>query len=250
MKVNPVKKALNSLFGKDKEELDVSDELVGEAVTNDGEYTGPAHNSVVSSDGKVQIRNFEVFWTSTDEDIIVDTKDYKLGYSNRNYNLIFSKFNHEPKMQINWALSGEVQYPKGAMTITIPDMQFENENDLKYSLSGYSIPEAKLKEDGSIDFDASYGNATLAYYYNEDEKAYKITNIIDLAPGASGTFTLTYGDYAGNSRWLRDMSIHESKPVIDLKFIKMGIYLKHGKKIGVLNLNQKTVKIIGMFVMK
>lgn len=218
MKVNPVKKALNSLFGKDKEELDVSDELVGEAVTNDGEYTGPAHNSVVSSDGKVQIRNFEVFWTSTDEDIIVDTKDYKLGYSNRNYNLIFSKFNHEPKMQINWALSGEVQYPKGAMTITIPDMQFENENDLKYSLSGYSIPEAKLKEDGSIDFDASYGNATLAYYYNEDEKAYKITNIIDLAPGASGTFTLTYGDYAGNSRWLRDMSIHESKPVIDLKY--------------------------------
>lgn len=218
IKVNPVKKALNSLIGKeDKEELDVSKELVGEAVTNDGEYTGPAHNSVVSSDGKVQIRNFEVFWTSTDSDTIVDTRDWENRYSPNNAKML-SNFDYEPKMQINWALSGEVQYPKGAMTITIPDMKFEDENDLKYPLKGYSVPELKFKEDGSIDFDANYGNATLAYYYDQENKAIKITNILDLSPGASGTFTLTYSKFAGNSRWLKDMTIFEIKPVIDLKY--------------------------------
>lgn len=212
------KPAIKEDAPEETEELDVSEDKTSEDMDKQtvGEYTGPAHNSVTSSDGKVQIRNFEVMWASTDEDTIVDTR--KIEYFRYDWYKGKSNFEKEPKMQINWALSGEVQYPKGAMSISIPDMQFEDENDLKYPFTSYSIPKAVFKEDGSIDYDADYGNATLAYYYDKDEKVTKLVNILDLAPGASGTFTLTYGNYKGNSRWLKDMSIHESKPTIDLKY--------------------------------
>lgn len=235
IKVNPVKKALNSLIGKeDKEELDVSKELVGEAVTNDGEYTGPAHNSVVSSDGKVQIRNFEVFWTSTEGDTITfdnawPNEWYK--YSNwipyytysggerpekdKNYST-HKHFSSEPKMQINWALSGEKTYSKGDMKIDLPLFAYNNDKDFSFKIMGSPIPKVVFNEDGTINYNANYGNATLAYYYDEDSKSTKITNILDLAPGASGTLTLTYG-FDGNVRFIKDSEVAAIQPTLTLK---------------------------------
>lgn len=239
IKVNPVKKALNSLIGKDdKEELDVGKELVGEAVTKDGEYTGPAHNSVVSSDGKVQIRNFEVFWTSTDGDTITfnnawESNWYKYAnwepipdyysspsdrpYVNRDYNKN-ATFSSETKIQINWALSGEKMYNKGDMEITLPLFAYNNDKALSFKITGYSIPKVVFNEDGSINYNADYGNATLAYYYDEETKSTKIINILDLAPGASGTLTLTYGDFNGNVRFIKDSEVAAFQPTLSLKY--------------------------------
>lgn len=234
VKVNPVKNALNSLFEKDKEGLDISDELVGEAVANDSEYTGPAHNSVVSSDGKVQIRNFEVFWTSTDEDTITLKERWEdKWYSFSNWTAVnwsrsqpreretfyrSGSYSSETNVQINWALSGEKIYNKGDMEITLPLFAYNNDEALKFSITGYSIPKVVFNEDGSINYDANYKNATLAYYYDKETKSTKIINILDLAPGASGTLTLTYGDFDGNVRFVKDSEVAAFQPTLSLKY--------------------------------
>lgn len=207
------------MLGKDKEELDISKELVGEAVTSDDEYTGPAHNSVVSSDGKVQIRNFEVFWTSTDGDTIVNNVTRDSYHYNEYYGPI-EKFNSEPKLQINWAISGESAYGKGDLTIDIPDVKAEGEKDgIRYSLSYYSIPMAEFNKDGSVNYSANYGNATFAYYYDKNSESTKITNIQDLAPGASGTLTLTYSKYGrGNYQNIRTGTKAPIEPSIKLNY--------------------------------
>lgn len=82
IKVNPVKKALDSLFGKDNETFEVSNAKVNDAVmAGDNTTEGDPEGTVTSKDGKTRITHFEISWVG-------DTNDTKTSdITNHNWNI-------------------------------------------------------------------------------------------------------------------------------------------------------------------
>lgn len=227
VKENPIKKALNSLLGKEnKEELSATEQSTSE-IKKDASKTsddlelgdeivnkplkGDEKNTSTSSDGRVQIRNFEVFWTSTNEDTIVDT----LKIEDKSPE---SDFDNKPNVQINWEIAGKEKTNKGDLTINIPSPMFYNEKELYYPIEDHPIPLLEKDSSGNFNYDADYGDATFAYFYDKESATTKIVNIQELAPGASGVLSLTFGSFNGNPRYVKDEDVCETTPSIELNY--------------------------------
>lgn len=183
VKVNPVKKALNSLLGKDKDELDISNINVGDAVMA-GENTteGDPQGTVVSKDGKTRITMFEVNWVGTNERTVINDVDkYRKHPNNDSY-----------QAEVKWAISGEREYEPGSVRINMTNKIFIGEKQKYNFYPDYMpIPKAVLKGDGFIDFNADYQKSDFVYVENDDNTI-SLVNIITLQPGNHGNYTITY----------------------------------------------------------
>lgn len=194
VKVNPVKKTLDSLFGKEKEELDVGNVDIGDAVmARDNTTEGDPQGTAVSKDGKTRITMFEVNWVGTSERTVVNDVDkYSDIYTNDSY-----------QAEVKWAISGEREYEPGTVRINMSNKVFIGEKQ-KYhfypDFENMPVPKAVLNKDGSIDFNADYQKSDFVYVENNDNTI-SLVNIITLQPGNHGNYTITYeGDHAPSTR--------------------------------------------------
>ncbi|MBM7549603.1 Spy0128 family protein [Peptoniphilus gorbachii] len=236
VKVNPVKKALNSLIGKDdKEELDISNVNVGDAVMAGNNTTeGDPEGTVTSKDGKTRITNFEVSWSGLNADTIRRSAKETISKGMFDYGNVI-RYEETPlttmKLQVNWAISGERFYEPGMVRLKVPsyilfDTADGSKSDVGYRLSGYPVPEMKINSDGSYNYNADYGKATFAYVDDKENNTTYIINTKKLAPGNSGTYTIDYGYLfdgsslkymlEGNVRKIKDGSIAKIEPSIEV----------------------------------
>lgn len=215
------------------EDLDISEGKTSEDMnkqeaSSDNTTEGDPEGTVTSKDGKTRITKFEVSWSGISSDTIERSAEAGIYYDTIRY-----KENplSEMKLQVNWAISGERFYDPGMIDLKVPSkILFDNtdgtKGDAGYEISDYPVPKGELKEDGSIDFDANYGSASFAYYDEKDTNTTHIINIKKLAPGNSGTYTISYGklhDHSGykdmlvgNIRKISDNSIFEMEPSIEV----------------------------------
>lgn len=196
-KVNPVKKALNSLIGKDdKEELDVSNVNVGNAVmAGDNTTEGDPEGTVTSKDGKTRITNFEAHWVGTNENTVLGTTldggYYKFDLyenSKSTYGKVIN--NNNTKLQVKYVVSGERLYEPGMIKIKLPYYsRAEGYPESYVEASNIPIPKAKIVG-GKIDYNADYGKAEYIYYIDGDDMV--VTNTTTIPAATSGTFLIDY----------------------------------------------------------
>lgn len=186
LKVSPVKKAFDSLFGKDNGGLEIGDAKVPDAVmARDNTTEGDPEGTVTSKDGKTRITMFETNWVRTNERTITADLDEDCYY--RDSSPIV-------QAQTKWAISGEREYKPGTVRINITDKVFIGDKQKYHFYPKYydmPVPKAILKEDGSIDYNADYKKSDFVYIKNEDNTI-SLVNVITLQPGNHGNYTITY----------------------------------------------------------
>lgn len=185
--------------------------------TNENETPGDKPGTVTSSDGFTRITDFEVSWSGTSDDTILE-KSLARSQGFQEYYTLERK---AKSMQVNWAISGERYYTPGMLRLTFNNKmslesdEFESPRHYYYTAQ-YPVPEAVLNDDGTIkNNDPSYGVASFVWIDNGDNTS-SIVNIVDLAPANSGTYTINYEKAGSGQGNVFDVSRAEQN-IIDMK---------------------------------